>query len=97
MIPSSPLSLHSFDYEESYVDMKSYHAMSCLLLPLDPHNYRLTSRKLSYSFIDTRRWKNKAETRRKIGMELWKMLSEEVPEGMTREEMWEDWGLEDEE
>ena len=32
--------------------------------------------------------------RKKIGLELWKMLSEEVPEGMTREELWEQWGLE---
>ena len=30
----------------------------------------------------------------KIAMDLWAILSEEVPEGMTKEEMWEKWGLE---
>lgn len=42
------------------------------------------------------RWRKKADVRKKIATEMWKMLSEEVPEGMTREEMWEEWGLEGE-
>ena len=40
------------------------------------------------------RWRKKADGRKKIAMELWAMLSEEVPEGTTRAEIWEDWGLE---
>ena len=47
------------------------------------------------TFWDFCRWRKKADARRKMAMELWAMLSEEVPEGMTSGEMWEQWGLED--
>ncbi|MCJ1274151.1 hypothetical protein MMC21_001946 [Puttea exsequens] len=39
-------------------------------------------------------WGRKATTRKKIALELWTMCTEEVEEGKTREEIWEEWGLE---
>ena len=34
------------------------------------------------------RWSTQAATRKKICMDMWAMLTEEVPEGMTREDLW---------
>lgn len=33
-------------------------------------------------------WGRRAKARKKICMEIWAMVSEELPEGMTREELW---------
>lgn len=33
-------------------------------------------------------WKARAENRRKMGIELWEMCTEEVPEGKTKTEIW---------
>ncbi|KAK4696750.1 26S proteasome regulatory subunit, ATPase 3, interacting protein, partial [Lecanoromycetidae sp. Uapishka_2] len=42
-------------------------------------------------------WGRKAGARKKFGMELWEMCTEEVEEGKTREDVWEEWGLEGDE
>jgi 26S proteasome regulatory subunit (ATPase 3-interacting protein) len=33
-------------------------------------------------------WRTRAATRKKIAMELWEMLTEELPDGMSKEDMW---------
>ncbi|MCJ1382199.1 hypothetical protein MMC17_005311 [Xylographa soralifera] len=41
-----------------------------------------------------RLWSSRADTRKKICMEVWAVVTEEVPEGKTKEELWEEYGLE---
>lgn len=38
--------------------------------------------------IEWRLWGKKASARRKIGMELWALCTQEVEEGKTREDLW---------
>ena len=37
---------------------------------------------------DWKMWSSRAKTRKKICLELWNMLTEELPEGKTKEELW---------
>lgn len=39
-------------------------------------------------------WHRRANARKRICMELWAMVTEEMPEGKTKEELWEERGLE---
>ncbi|MCJ1399340.1 hypothetical protein MMC11_002542 [Xylographa trunciseda] len=41
-----------------------------------------------------RLWNSQANTRKKICMEVWAVVTEEMPEGKTKEELWEECGLE---
>ncbi|KAL2045568.1 hypothetical protein N7G274_001996 [Stereocaulon virgatum] len=43
------------------------------------------------------RWEKIAGKRKKICLELWAMCTEQMEEGKTREELWEEWGLEGDE
>ncbi|KAL9602942.1 MAG: hypothetical protein Q9219_001467 [cf. Caloplaca sp. 3 TL-2023] len=40
-----------------------------------------------------REWKSKAKSRKRIFMEMWAIIQDELPEGQTKEQLWEELGL----